>query len=373
MHPCGLITALDVLGVKDADLRTAGAGPLQGFIVRNGAEPIASGIVSEVRRFTSRQGCVLVERLVAWAQEEYGKGIDADAVHGLLDAHATVEWLGTEREWAWVPDVPRSRLFRPIRQVLAVVDEVSAGDLRAAIRRDLRMEGFAPPREVLVAILERLPWCSVSGDRVTLSSPSEKEALSGNAAILADVLQEAGGVQGRHELIDACVNRGMNLSTCLVLLLHSATVVPVSPHIFALIGAQVWPTDLKRLTPAGAKPRVLQDYGRTEKGKLWVSVRASVSVVTQGLVNVPGAFERYLQGEYVTQVTATGDPAAEELAAPARSSNLRVNHHMVTGLRDPLRSAGVDVGDIVVLLFAPVERTVEILVGDESLRFAYTE
>jgi hypothetical protein len=373
MHPCGLIAALDLFHDERLQLEAPGYGPMKGFIVSADSQSTAKKILSKIRKITSRQGCALVDQLVAWAREEWSGRVDERLLRDFIEEHPSLEWLSAGREWVWVPDVPRSRLFRPIRQVLAAVDEVSIAELRAAIRRDLHLEGFAPPLDVLTSLLRGLPWCRVSADRVAHASSFPNEDLQGNAGILVDVLKGSGGVMGRYDLINACVARGMNLSTCMVLMLHSATVVPVSPHVFALVGVPVWPSDVDRLTPSAQRARVLQDFGRTTDGMLWVSVKASASVITHGLVNVPGSLEQYLQGEFqVATVQSVVDEEGDSDVPPA-AFKVRVSQQFVTGLREPLRSAGADIGDTVLMVFDSESRTVTISVGDESLRFAYEE
>jgi hypothetical protein len=310
---------------------------------------------------------------VDWVQRQYGCPVELGRIHDLLDAHPSVQWLTSGHEWAWVPDVPRSRLFRPIRQVLAVVDEIGLSDLRSAVRRDLRMEGFAPPLDVLQAIVGELPWCSVSADRLRPYNRDDVCGLTGNVGTLVDVIKQSGGVMGRYDVINACVARGMNLSTCLVLLLNSAPVIPLNQHVFALVGTQVWPSDVQRLTPPARRARVLQDFGRAGDGRLWISVRASASIVTQGLVNVPSEFEAYLQGEYLAGSESRNSTAPDSDGEGRRQYKIRVNQHLVTGLRGPLRGAGADVGDVVLIVFDPMRRIANISIGDDSVRFAYSD
>jgi hypothetical protein len=103
-----------------------------------------------------------------------------------------------------------------------------------------------------------------------------------------------------------------------------------------------------------------------------MAVRASSSTVTNGLVNLPSAFTPYLQGDFlVKEVGQTGSP--DEVKRPDGPLwKVRVNHQFVTGLREPLRRAGVDAGDTVLIVFDPAQGTADLSVGGESLRFEYS-
>lgn len=368
----GLLTAFELFACE-AELVCPGSGAMKGFMALAHHEESARRTISEARRLTSRQGCFELQALVEWAERAFDIKDAADFVRDLIDQHPSTAWLGDSHAWGWVPEVPRSRLFRPIRQVLTVTETISVEDLRSAIRRDLRMGGFAPPIEVLRTLVGHLPWCCIENELVRRRGDAAEAPLSGNARVIVDVLRGNGGAMSRHHLVEECARAGMNVSSCMLLIVHSATVVPVTPSVFALVGTEVYPSDIDRLTPRSDRGRVLQDYGRTRDGRPWVAVRASQSVITNGLLNIPTALVAYLQGEFILAESNDPEGVDEEDVSVDQQWRIRVNHQVVTGLRDPLRARAADLGDTVLVVFDAIGRTAELFVGAQSILFPYVE
>ncbi|MFN8636051.1 MAG: hypothetical protein U0893_19560 [Chloroflexota bacterium] len=61
------------------------------------------------------------------------------------------------RGWYWNAEVPRNRLTNQIDKVLCVAPQISVTQLQAAVARNYRMEGQAPPVQVLAELCRRLP------------------------------------------------------------------------------------------------------------------------------------------------------------------------------------------------------------------------
>lgn len=385
LHVGGILKAMELYGV-DTPYRVHGAGDMAGFLCDAASEELGLRTVQEARRSTSRRGCFRLAALAAAVGERMGRTVTLDAVRRVIDAHRGVEWLDVDRQWGWAPDVSRSRLFRVIRQVIAVAPCVSLADLRSAIRRDLHMEGFTPPKQVLEEILSRLSWTEYRGGSVRACGSIAGLVPGSNYAILRDVLAEAGGVMDRYSLIDACCRRGMNLNSCMQFLSYCPLVVPLDSLVFSLIGTDVSPGTVERLRPEGAAVRVAKDHGWTVDGLPWVAVTASRSVIVNGLINIPTGLQSYVNGPFVIEEPAReitsddnlegeGDERiAHNLAdegpnkRPGCRHEVRVNGQMVSGLRGPLAERGADVGETVILVFDPKRRMARLEIGDEILR-----
>lgn len=385
LHLGGVLRAMELFG-HGTPYSIHRTGDLAGFVCDSDSEELVRRTVQEARRSTSRRGCFRLAALVAAISDRVGRAVEIELVRRVIDGHPEVEWLDAAREWGWAPEVSRSRLFRVIRQVLAVAPRVDLAELRAAIRRDLRMDGFSPPRKVLEAIVRGLPWAEFDGVHVRARGEIADLVPDSNYAILRDALAEAGGVTDRYSLVDACCERGMNINSCQLLLTYCPIVVPLGSQVFALIGADVPPGTIERLRPKATVGRVLKDHGWTDDGWPWVAMVASRSVIVNGLLNMPQGLRGYVQGSFTVRTPGqslgtlpfddpvtdeggdAGDDTEQVTEEHVNTSEIRVNGVMVSGLRSPLAELAAEVGDTIILVFDPASRTVRLEIGDEVLR-----
>jgi hypothetical protein len=65
--------------------------------------------------------------------------------------------------WFWI-DTPRNRLVNVLRKIFAVTSRVHVSEVRSAIQRIGRLEGFAPPKRVLIGLAHQVEELEVNDD-----------------------------------------------------------------------------------------------------------------------------------------------------------------------------------------------------------------
>ena len=105
------------------------------------------------RAIVSAFGCGHIEHILSDLDAGSERTIDALQVTIILDQNPDVRWLNQEREWFTIVETKRNRLSNIVRKVLSVAQEISISELRGAVKRVHRLDGFAPPLRYLEIIL----------------------------------------------------------------------------------------------------------------------------------------------------------------------------------------------------------------------------
>ena len=365
----GILRAAEMFGTK-LDLTVPRSGRMSGVLCTPRQARLGERTLVRARRLTGRYGCFSTDTLMARLDPSGVDALELKRLLPLISTHSDIVWLDARREWGFVPEVGRSRLFGAIRKTLSVADSVGIDEIRSAVRRNRHMEGFAPRRDVLLAILRHVPWATVEETRVRGVGLDPAVEVVGNDRMFYEVLAAAGGALDRYTLVERCTRRGMNVISCNLLLNYSPVVTPLTPQVFALAGTDVAPGTVERLTPVRASGRVLQDYGWAPDGRLWVVVQASQSTIANGLINIPQAFAEYLQGRF--QIDSAIRPEDGEDDADAEDAEeapvtIKVSRLMLSGLRPALIERAAEVGDRILLIFDRERRTLELRIGDEGV------
>jgi hypothetical protein len=343
---CGRKCSAVVVEVQG--IRVIGRGKLKAAV---------SWLLAECRRRASKMGVVNIPDLAESATARFRILISEEAVRRVCGGVRGKSWLDDDKEWLWFPDAPRNRLRNQIWKVLSVTEALPLTDLREAVRRWHRMQGFAPPRRILQAFCEELPGVRVESNRVIGDArPQPEKILGGNELTLVAVLRENGGVMNRADLEAECVARGLNVSSFYIYLTYSPLLERLAGGVYALRGARVLPGQVDELKTSARPGENVRDFGWTEDGRVWIAYAMSHSNLVTGVVPIPGGFKEVLQGDY-TLKGPEGDNFGDSKCRDGKA----------WGLGKFWRRRGGDEGDPFVLIFSLAERTVSVFLGAEDL------
>jgi hypothetical protein len=215
-----------------------------------------------------------------------------------------LEWLDQSQGWFWrpiEPDSNRNRLVNKIRQVLAVADSIDLPELRTAARRHHRMGGFAPPTKILGEICRRLSFAEVKDGRIfSLLTPEQKEeTLRGFNGDIAAILKRDGPLLSRLDLLERALAAGLNENTYNIYAGYSPILWRPAPGFYALVGAELPPGTVEAQQEISHERAATLISDRWLHGGgcqlAWLLGRGGA---LDGLVNVPSAYARFLQGDW---------------------------------------------------------------------------
>jgi hypothetical protein len=308
------------------------------------------------------RGCANVLELTDRAREIFGPNTSQNFTEAIIRTGPRFEWLDQDGGWFWyMPNRSRgsNRLIDQIKQIIAATPSISLRELRAAIRRDHRRGGFAPPLKVLASVCKRLFFIRIDGDTVTRipSMPQWDEALGPHEATLVSILQASAPLLRREELVARCRQRGMKENTIKQLMSHSAILTMPVPGMYALIGATVAagqddapaPHPVEAVSTNGV-------HGRLLDGRVFLAWKLDSSALRNGVLRVPEPVSSLVQGDYRLKAV-TG----RELGI------LQVRQLACWDVRGLLRYAAGDVDDTLIIVLDPRGQDATGIVGDETM------
>jgi hypothetical protein len=251
----------------------------------------------------------------------------------------------------------RNRLMNQIRKVLSVVQRIGLAELRTAVGRHHRMQGFAPPRRVLLEFCRRVPGYRVEpGDFIAIDSPIEwSQTLADTERMLVRVLQKDGPIMEREKLERTCLGLGMDRATFYAYLSYSPLLTRYALGVYGLVGAAV-PTGLiDSLAPQRRRGNVLIDYGWIT-GKLWLGYRISQNMIATGVFGIPAGMKDFLQQDFA--LNASDGQVIGVLRCRGTSS---------WGLTPFFSRRGGEAGDYLLIIYDLLSREAAVSIGDASL------
>jgi hypothetical protein len=325
------------------------------LLLRPGESGILRHVRHAARRAVEQWGAATIEDIAAQVETAVGSAVRQDVVTACLSALEGFRWLDEADGWFWLTTVERNRLTNRIAKVLAVAGAVRVQELRGAIAREYRMEGFAPPRRVLLALCAQLDGYAVDGDTVRATQPLDwEEVLAIGERTLVRILKEHGGVMRREDLEAACLRAGMSQENVAGRLSYSPAIARLATGIYGLPGVEPEPGLIEALAPTKHGGRVVQDYGWDSSGRPWVAYQLSEGILRNGVISIPAAMLRFLSGEWELR-TAFGLDVGT-LVVGDRGSGW--------GIRHLLRRHGYELGDVMLLRFDISTRSVSVMVSD---------
>lgn len=312
-------------------------------------------ILSQARKAISRWGVATLEDIAA------SVNVEMEEVEQALKTQSGFELLD-DNGWFWISSVPRNSLVTQIEKILAVAPRVDIKDLRAGVSRNHLRQGFAPPQRVLLELCRQLPGMEVDGRDVFVQNAQLLNLELGDTEqSIADVLFEHGPVMTRAKLESHCeqIPRG----TFYTYLKYSPILDIYARGVYGLRGADVEPGFIESLqTEVTPRTRVLQDYGWTSKGEIWLGYKLSESMIGTGVCGVPAAMHQHIQGTYDLRTSDN-----------AYIGKWTCRGYQAWNLNPLLRRRGGEVGDMLILVIDVNSRKVTARLGDESLLEQYQE
>jgi len=101
------------------------------FALAEDAERLVK-ILQVVRRRTSELGCLNILSLASELQIDEER---SDFLHKILERLPQTEWLDDSKNWLYLRDTPRNRLFNLCAKVLGVSPRIRLPELRRAVGR----------------------------------------------------------------------------------------------------------------------------------------------------------------------------------------------------------------------------------------------
>ena len=327
-----------------------------GLVRATGTSP-PDGIVSLAKRLITHWGATTIDEVCAELAPE-AHHVEPAFVRLVLGGLPDFRWLDEGAGWFWLRDTSRNRLLNQVEKIMAVAGSITIAELRDGVGRHHRMQGFRPPRHVLAELCEDTGMYHRSDDRIIGGKdlPDWRDVLGKNESTLVEVLFDHGFVMRRDDLEQEVVDRqGLNRNSFYVYLSYSPILARYAPGVFGLRGAPVTAAEVDALIPPRARTQVLQDQGWTPEGRLWVAYRISAAGERSGVLGVPGALKKLVQGSF-TLSTEDG-----------RVVGTLVVEDNMWGLSPFYRRYGIEEGDYLVVVFDLQQRASTVIAGTQEL------
>jgi hypothetical protein len=330
------------------------------FVTTPAALKIPKNLLSIARRTVEHWGVATVADILAQLSNETGIDVDENFISIVLSCVKDFSWLDNDKSWFWFKEKPsRSRLRNLIRKVLCVSEKIEISELKTGVGRYHRMEGFSPPKNVLLELCKQLPWCEVDGNFVTASPRlSWEETLDRSTTEwgMAAVLKEYGPVLSRLDFQKKCEEIGMSSPAFFQGLSYSPIITKYAPGVYGLRGSKIYPGTIESIAAKRTPKRVIADYGYTEDFKIWIAYEISSSMIETGVFSIPSAMSNFIQEQF-------------DLVTPDCSHIccVKVNKFNGWDIKPLFKRRGGEAGDFMVLKFDVQKRQIQAYFGDSDL------
>jgi hypothetical protein len=346
----GLLTAAEILR-KNANFGFD-FGEKRIAVPRSG-EQLVGVIQRTARRAIERWGAATTESIAANVNEEIGGSLESSFVSDVIQLRSDFRWLDVETGWFWLSTVPRNRILTQINKILTAAGQICVNELRAGVSRNYRLEGFSPPRRVLLEICRQQPGVCVDGESISANFPST-EWLSPVEIKMVEVLNDNGKVMPREEFEKHCIAAGINRTTFYMYLANCPIFEKFASGIYGLRGASIGPSDIEALGgQVKSQSRVLKSSLWTTNGDLELQFELSNSMLATGVFSVPASLQKFLIGEFMLK-GYDGQHYGQVASKDGRG----------WGLRPLFRRVGGEPGDKLVLTYNLKTREVIFSIGE---------
>jgi Bacterial RNA polymerase, alpha chain C terminal domain len=310
------------------------------------------------RKAVSQFGVITVLDFAAVLSEKLSTKVTPEFITRVLESQSGFEWLDRESGWFWFPNLPKNRVVSRVRKMLSVSEQIEVGELRTGIARHHTMNGYAPPRKVLLELCKRLPQCVVDGCIVRADPPIDwRSTLRGTELSLITVLKKHGPVLQRAKFEQLCLGVGMKQSTFYAYLSYSPVIERYASGVYGIRGARIEPGVIDSLIPHSQRTKgVRLEHGWTRDRRIWIGYCLSEGMFGNGVFSVPSALKQFLQGKYemrTTDGTTIGTVVIKDNAG--------------WGVGTFFRRRGGEPGDTLLLIFDAKSQVVIASIGDEGL------
>jgi hypothetical protein len=323
---------------------------------------VAKRMIGIARRAVRRFGVVTVDDVAAQITGLSSSVISPEFVARVLEARPDFEWLDKDSGWFWFRSLTKNRVLSRIRKILSVAETIDVSELRSGIARHYMMEGYAPPRRVLLELSKRLPYCYVEGSLIRAQPGLDWQTLlRGTEHTMAKILKEHGPVLQRANFEALCTAEGMKRPTFYAYLDYSPIIERYASGVYGLRGASLPPGLAESLVQHREFPTSVHvDHGWTRDRKLWIGYRVSEAMVRNGVFSVPSGVKNFLQCKFTLKATDGGVVGT-----------LVIRDNSGWGLGPFYRRRGGESGDNLLIVFDLKCKEALISVGDENLLEPY--
>jgi hypothetical protein len=314
------------------------------------------------RKAIARFGVATVADVAARLTEATASASSAEFVTGVLEGWQGFEWLDREAGWFWIRSVTNNRVLSRLQKILSVAEAIEVGELRSGIARHHAMDGYAPPRRVLLELCRRLPYCQVEGSFVRAKPGLDwQTVLRGKELTMVKILKEYGPIMQRAKFEELCSAAGMKRGTFYSYLDSSSVIERYASGVYGLRGARVPPGLAESLIPHREwTTSVRLDHGWTKDRKIWIGYQLSESMVKNGTFSVPNGLKKFLQGKFALK-------AADENVM----GTLSIRENSGWGLGPFYRRRGGEAGDTLLVVFDLSRQEALVSVGEEGILEPY--
>lgn len=346
----GLGVAADLLGVQWGLTHIAVNGA--SFVVSASDQAKLAKIFVVLRRKTSELGCVNIQSLCSEIEIEETR---ANVVRQFLEVSQAVDWLDEDKEWMYLRNVARNRLFNLCEKVLSVCPSIGIGELRRAVSRSRRL-AMAPPQTVLASFVERERLGTIQGSRITATSSQTVVSPESAEGKMLRVLDEFGPIMDGEEMAERCIAAGMNATTFYIYRLVSPIVSALGKGVYCRVGSEVPLGAVEDIVSRRRAIMRVSDHGWTPKGSLWFGVELSRMIMTAGSIRLLSFVSDLVQGEWSVKLPDGGT-----------YGTVTCRDSFIWTFRKQLKVLGAEPGDLMVLEFDIRARTVLVRVGGPGL------
>ena len=254
-----------------------------------------SDVCSIIRKRTSDAGCVNLLALT----NEAGLGEDVQRMRLFVDCLVNIHWLDQEKSWFLYGGGSRNRLYNICAKILSVSPMIRLPELRRALSRSRRL-ALIPPRRVLGSFIERAELGTINQEDVISEAsnivPIESESVE---ARILRILDEHGPIVDGDELIERCIEAGINAITANIYKFSSPVICSLGKGLYCKVGANIAPGEVEAIIARRKKknPRIA-DHGWTSAGRLWFSTELSRNIIVSGSIVLKPFVAELTQGEW---------------------------------------------------------------------------
>ena len=288
----------------------------------------------------SSSGVVTFERVADEVEEAVRTRVPPDFVREVVGVEEGFKILDDSAGWFWLP-TGRNRLTNTLRKIFAITDRAHVSEVRLAIQRVRRLNGFAPPQRVLLEFASIIPDFRREGSFIERSSEANtQDWIEGADLVFAEVLRERGGLLDRITLEKECRRRGMNENTFGIWLHGSPVMLKLGRGVFGLVGTAVTAAEIAEHELAKSSIKPIAEFGWTTEGEIRIEYRITENMLYTGFIPLPSQISEYLSGQFAL-IDEEGEPLGF----------IRTKRHIAWNLKKLFRRLGGDLGDPFALNF----------------------
>lgn len=254
-------------------------------------------------------------------------------------------WLDSSKEWFWFAENRSNRLLNRLEKVLAVTARIRLSDLKAALRRDYRMQASALPLVILESVCRQGADLRIEGDFVVKTSLNPPEVLSEVEQTMVRILRSLGGIAKREEFELVCSQANVLRPTFFQYIDNSPVFVKHTRGVYGLVGCEVTPSIIEELKPRFRRGKVLRDYGWSAANTIWVVYCLSEAAAGAGILGIPSALREYVDGDF--EIKSDG-------------SAVSISNGTIWSLGSIFRDRRVSAGQLVAVTFDVKNRTIDL-------------